>query len=173
MLDKFSGYEFLATLFPGILFAIYIVDLYGIEPKINYNLISQAIVSIAIMYFFGVVISRIGSLVIEPIARKVGLVKWNNDYYEAEKENNKIITLLKDLNMYRNLISLLFLLILATIIKRCTSVSMSELEFFIRLIILAALFVLFTFSYRKQSLSINTRINNTRKENKNEKNGSI
>ena len=70
-LDKLAPYHFFNYLLPGTLFVILA------EKVANYNMYQPDIIfGLLLYYFIGLVISRIGSLIVEPILRKVGFVAF-------------------------------------------------------------------------------------------------
>lgn len=162
-INKISAYEFLNVLFPGVLLGVYVIELFDVSVVDDNNVLFQTIVLLCIAYFLGLVISRIGSLLVEPIARRVGLIRWSEYYYEAEKIDKRLIILLKDLNMYRNIVSLALTIFAVTVSKRLFGLPISSLELCLRLSMASLIFMLFLLSYRKQSILIEKRINRVRK----------
>jgi len=69
LIDKISTYNLFNYLLPGILFALFAKHFIGLD------LIQSDIgIGIFLYYFLGMCISRIGSLIIEPILRKYKLL---------------------------------------------------------------------------------------------------
>ena len=69
---------------------------------------ADTLVAVFAYYFMGLVISRIGSLMIEPTLKKVGFLK-SADYSKfvlASKTDNKLDVLSETNNMYRTLCAL-------------------------------------------------------------------
>ena len=65
LLDKISSYNLFNYLLPGVLFALLA------DGLTSYTFIqSDIVVGIFLYYFMGLVISRVGSLAIEPILKK-------------------------------------------------------------------------------------------------------
>ena len=65
LIDKLSTYNIFNYLFPGVLFA------YILSKVSSYDLIQKDLVTgVFLYYFIGLVISRIGSLFIEPFLKK-------------------------------------------------------------------------------------------------------
>lgn len=168
--EKISAYEIFTILWPGVLVTWCILFVLGVN--INLNSLTSLVIFVCLAYFMGVLISRFGALIVEPIIKKFGWVEWSDDYYLAEKNDPKITTLLKNLNMYRNLLALDVL---------CTSVAIYGLrggvfglDCFVEIVSISiALFIIFGASYSRQSKQIVKRINFVKKGNKNEKNGSL
>ena len=154
LLEKISSYNIFNYLFPGVLFAVI-----GSEIS-NYSFIQQNIVIGSFVYYFiGLVISRIGSLIIEPILKKTNFVKFADykDYVLASQKDSKIEVLSEANNMFRTLISVFLSLALLFLY------SIIELKFPILkkwniILSIIALLILFLFSYRKQINYITYRI---------------
>lgn len=154
LLDKLSSYNIFNFLLPGILFAI-------IADQItNYSLIQDDLVlGVFLYYFIGLVISRIGSLFIEPILIRLKMIQYSEykDFVIASGKDKKLEILLEINNVYRSLCSLFFsLLILA---------GYEKLEKYLgikhnwTLTILAIfMLILFLFSFKKQTAYIRKRV---------------
>ena len=125
---------------------------------------SAAIAMIAIMYFVGLTVSRIGSLIIEPLAKKAKLIQYHKGFYLAERNDPKIKVLLKDFNMYRNIAASAIISIVMTLI-RAVSLPFDGGELAVRITVLALVFVVYFAAYAKQSVSINNRIKHAKERN--------
>ena len=80
ILEKLSAYHIFSYLLPGLLF----VSL-G-ERLTSFSLIQRSwIVGIVLYYFIGLVISRVGILIVKPVLERIGFVKDApyEDYVEA------------------------------------------------------------------------------------------
>lgn len=155
ILDKISSYNIFNYLLPGSLFAV-IADAYS-----SYSLIQDdVLIGVFAYYFIGLVISRIGSLVIEPLLTMVGFLKYADypDFVSASKADKKIDLLVEVNNMYRTLLSLFSVLITFLFFDRLatefpTIATLAPYAGFIGLV------GLFLFSYRKQTDYIVKRVN--------------
>lgn len=110
-------------------------------------------------YFIGLVISRIGSVVVEPIFRKVKIVKFSDysEFIEASKHDEKIEILSEQNNVFRTLISLFFIVFIVKIYEKFSEYcNLWEFDFYILTLTLLIIFVL---AYRKQTNYITSRIN--------------
>lgn len=155
LLDKISSYNIFNYLLPGALFAV-IGDAYT-----HYRLIQEdLLVGVFVYYFFGLVISRVGSLLIEPLLRKVGFLKFAEygKFVAASKSDEKLDVLSEVNNMYRTLCSL-FLLLLGLIALEPLTDAFPTLELTARYLVFIGLLALFVFSYRKQTNYITQRVN--------------
>lgn len=153
-LQKLSTYNVFNFLVPGVLYALVVSE------TTTFNLIQQDLLTgIVLYYFIGLVISRIGSLVLGPFLR---MVRWTifadyGKYIDACKADPKILQLVEDANMYRTL-SVVAICCLATIAysnyaSRCTFVVEHEAVLGIGLLL-----VLFLISYRKQTQFVTSRV---------------
>ena len=153
-LNKLSSYNIFNYLFPGVLFA-------AIGNEItSYSLVQNDIViGVFIYYFFGLVISRIGSIIIEPLLKRTGVIKFApyKDFIAASQVDEKIELLSEVNNTYRSLVSLFACLLALKVFELISNyLSIGTTLYLISAIIL--LIWLFIFSYRKQSNYITQRI---------------
>ena len=158
IIEKISTYNIFNFILPGAVFA------YISRELLNKNfLMNSWIENIIICYFIGMILSRIGSLIIEPILHKFKVkYKPYSEYVEASKDDSTIPILLETNNMYRTFIvvfgGLAFYkayLYLEQFIMRNNSTVFNEIKQFIFLI---ALTVLFIASFVKQTGFIRSRI---------------
>ncbi len=161
LIEKLTSYNIFNYLFPGVLFAII-----GTHATTYKLLINNNFAGFFVYYFYGLVISRIGSLLIEPLLKKTNFIHIGTyeDFIEATKTDEKIEILSEVNNVYRTLISFLICLLGA---KICGHLD-SDYLFFATYFPYAAgilLFLLFLFAYKKQSKSITKRIKQSLKEN--------
>jgi hypothetical protein len=163
LLDKLSSYNIFNYLLPGVLFAV-------ILSKItNYNLIQEDIIIGAFLYYFiGLIISRIGSIVIEPFLKFIRLVKFAEykKFVAASKNDAKIELYSEINNMYRTIVSLILMLILIKLFEYVSQYWLL-LQKYGNVILIIFLLILFVLSYRKQTKFIVNRIeaHQTKKEN--------
>jgi len=154
LLDKISSYNLFNYLLPGVLFAV-------VANKItNYTIpLDNVFVGAFICYFIGLVVSRFGSLIIEPTLKKIGFLKFAaySGFVSESKIDSKIDLLSEVNNMYRTLSSLFVLTLLLkfyeVLEKKITG--LSEWSSYILLLLLLSMFL---FSYRKQTGYITKRI---------------
>lgn len=154
LLEKISSYHIFNYLLPGILFVV-------IVGKFNhYNLIQDDLILGAFVYYFiGLIISRFGSLVIEPILKKVRFLKFVSypEFVTASKNDPKIDIFSETNNMYRTFCSMFVLILLLRLYE------LIALKFFISkewsiYILIILLLIIFFWSYRKQTIYITKRI---------------
>lgn len=152
--DKLSSYNIFNYLFPGILFVIIA------KATTDYNLIQEDNLQGAFLYYFiGMIISRFGSIIIEPLLKKVKFLKFREykDYISASKQDEKIELLSEVNNTYRTLNSMLFILLILKFYNYL-SIRFQLDNKFALLILTILIFILFLYSYRKQTNYITKRI---------------
>jgi hypothetical protein len=108
--EKISSYNMFNNLLPGILFVV-------IAKHITiYDFVqSDILLGLFLYYFIGLIIGRIGSLVIEWFLKKVNFIKYSlkEDFIATQEQDKRIDILLESNNMYRTLCAMgLFLLLL-------------------------------------------------------------
>lgn len=154
LLDKLSSYNIFNYLLPGIIFAVLV------EKLTSLKLIQQDIVvAVFFYYFLGSVISRIGSLLVEPALKKIGFIKFADypDFISASKVDQKIELLSEANNMYRTFIAML---VLIAVVKAYDYVE--KIYAIVAVLspycVLVGLIALYLFSYRKQTQYITKRV---------------
>lgn len=154
IIDKISSYNLLNYLFPGIIFVILLRKFTAIDLVIENDFLGMFL-----YYFIGLVISRIGSLFLEPLFKKIKLVSLSEyqDFIEASKKDEKIELFSEINNSYRTITSLFFCLALALFYDKYLSEYLANYDIDISLITIGLL-ALFMFSYKKQTSYINKRI---------------
>jgi len=153
-LSKLSSYNLFNNLLPGVIFSVFINELLHID-LLGDDLAKAFFIS----YFIGLIISRFGSIVMEPVLRKTGFIKFSSyeDFIKASKKDPLIETLSESNNIYRVSISTFVLVLLAIGYENLANNWGWFYNY--RLVILAlSVLLLFLFSYRKQTEYINKRI---------------
>lgn len=158
LLDKIGAYNIFNFLLPGVLFAVIL------ESLTSYSITQENLAVGAFLYYFvGLVISRFGSVVVEPVLKKLYFVKFMPyaDFVSASQNDPKIEILSQENNMYRTFTALFVLLLFA-----------KTYELFARnypllneqgpIIAVIVLMITFLFSYRKQTSYITDRIKVTK-----------
>ncbi|HBB9226628.1 TPA: phosphohistidine phosphatase, partial [Escherichia coli] len=106
--EKISSYNIFNNLFPGALF------IYLLERMTNIVLSGDDLIKNVVLYYFvGLVIGRIGSIVLEPFLKLSRLIKFApyKDYVSACGVDGKIETLQEIANMYRTIFSMSIILL--------------------------------------------------------------
>ena len=154
-LDKLSSYSIFNYLLPGTIFA-------GLSDKLtSYSLIQDNIlIGLFLYYFIGLIISRIGSLTLEPLLKWIKVVKFAdyNDYVKASKLDPKVELFSEQNNMYRTLCSLPIMLGFLKIYDGLIRNNLPGGAHMNDVILLMGLLALFLMSYRKQTKYVVQRI---------------
>lgn len=153
-LDKLSSYNLLNNMLPGAV-SCFLINIYW-----NKNLLGSNIVeSLFIYYFIGMVVSRIGSVIVEPMCKKCKWVKFADygQYIAASKNDSKLEILSETNNTFRTMLAMCLLLLVGKFyFYICSKVQFAKnVEADILLIALA---VLFACSYRKQTRYVKNRV---------------
>ena len=158
ILQKLSSYNIFNYLLPGTLFAV-VGETYSSFRLVQDDLL----IAVFFYYFLGLVISRIGSLLIEPFLKAIRFVEFADytDFVAASKIDKKLDVLSEANNMYRTLISLFTLLIILSVVD-LLSQWWPTLRVGVPYALLPALLVLFLFSYRKQTNYVVKRVTTER-----------
>lgn len=160
LLENLSSYNIFNYLLPGVVFVAMSSSLTG------YNLIQDDIViGVFLYYFIGLVISRIGSVVVEPILKRLEFVHFceYRDYIKAA-EADKLIDLLSETNnMYRTFLSLFLCLAMIKTFEVITRYH-PFLNDWLPSIIVVGLLFLFAFSYQKQTDYISRRVSSAKEK---------
>jgi len=154
LLSKLSSYNIFNYLFPGIVFVILA------ENLSRHSFVHQNIfIGIFLYYFIGLVISRLGSLVVEPILRKISFLHFAdyNDFVTAAKKDEKLELLSEVNNTYRTLCAL-FVSILVLRLYELIEGRFPILTEWSPVLLVVFLLFIFLFSYRKQTTYITKRI---------------
>lgn len=147
LIDKLSQYNFLTNILPGTVLCIILKYLVG------YDLIPDDSYQAGIVFYFvGMVNSRVGSLVIEPLLKAISWVKFAPypEFLKAEKEDAKLTILSQENNVFRSYISVMFVSLICYVYKN-NSLDWRILSSDAPLVLIIALLVLFLFAYKKQT----------------------
>lgn len=156
-LDKLSSYNLFNYLLPGTLFAG-IGTAYSSYDFIHDNLF----VAVFFFYFIGLVISRLGSLALEPLLKKFKFLEYADypAYVRASLKDKTLGQLSETNNMYRTLCSFILCLIFLVGFD-----ALSDMFPIVResapYLLVAGLLLLFLFSYQKQTRYVVARIRAT------------
>lgn len=154
VIDKLSTYNIFTNLFPGAIYCFLADKLFRTE------LIQDDLVVAAFFYYFcGMVISRVSSVVLEPMLKKTNFVKFVDYkmYVSALIKDGQMATLLETSNAYRSVVALL-VCVLATGGWITVVTALPNIRVYAHYLLLACLLVLFLFAYRKQTQYIVARV---------------
>ncbi len=154
IIDKLSAYNIFTNLFPGVIYCFLADKFFGI-PLVQNDLVVAAF----LYYFCGMVISRISSVVLEPLLKSTRFVRFVDykKYVAASANDEQIGVLLETSNAYRSVVALL-VCVLATGGWVTTVSNFPSIEAYTHYILLAFLLALFLFAYRKQTQYIVARV---------------
>lgn len=154
-LDKLFRYHILNNLIPGIAF-LYIIDVIGIYGTAFDNAYGVFFIG----YIAGMVLSRLGSVIIEPWFKSWRIVKYAPypDFLKAEQKDSKINTLLEENNMYRTLVTMFIIVLLLYGCSLIPVVNTFMHTKWATLVLLVLLLVLYALAYRKQTSYIKKRV---------------
>lgn len=154
LLDKLSSYNIFNYLLPGIIFVVLA------EKLTSFSFVQKDIVlGVFLYYFIGLVISRIGSLFIEPILKKLKFITFApySGFVSASKEDAKLDTLSEVNNMYRTFCSLFMFLIILKCYELISTKYPVGAGWHSEMLAIGLL-ALFLFAYRKQTKYITKRV---------------
>lgn len=154
LLGKLSSYNIFNYLLPGVVFAILGSDI------LHYPITQHDVVLGAFLYYFiGLVISRFGSLVIEPALKGISLIEFADysNFVVASKKDGQIEVLSESGNTYRTFCSLFALLLLLKGYVWIES-KVPSLKHWDAILLGTVLLALFIFSYKKQSRYVAKRV---------------
>lgn len=154
VLDKISSYNLFNYLFPGVLFTVILEKITGYS-FLQENLIVNAFIA----YFIGLVISRFGSLIVEPLLKKISFLHFieYSSYVVASKKDSKIETLSEANNMYRTLNATFILIILFKLWQQIESIC-PVIKTVSPYLLISLLLTMFLYSYKKQTNYVVKRV---------------
>lgn len=171
-LDKISSYDIFNNFFPGVVFC------YMTEHLTQIKIANESVLeNLFVFYFIGLVISRIGSVWIEYILRKIKVKNKQSKirevflkrvsyqkYEEAAKAKPKIEILSEKNNVYRTMLALLIVLLLVKLYDVFLYSWVNSLggigQDAICIFVCSVLIILFLFSYKKQTEYITNSVEN-------------
>ncbi len=154
ILEKLGSYQILTNLLPGSFFSLSLKFFFDINlPTENFG------EDLLIYYFIGLIINRIGALIIEPFLKKIHFIKFEpyEQFVQALQSDPKIDIFSEINNLFRSILTCIILLPLARLGQ---VISLNWLWFSENWKWFAIIFILilFLFSYRQQSTYIYKRI---------------
>ena len=160
IIEKMDSYNIFNYLLPGAIFD------YMFEILFHMKLVQGNIVeNLFVYYFLGMILSRIGSIIIEPICKKIKWVKFADygDFIKASEKDDMVKLLSEVNNTYRTLLSGGIVLIVFKIyffIVEKLSIS-NDIN---KIIAIVFIVVLFALSYRKQTKYVANRVKKVNEE---------
>jgi hypothetical protein len=151
---KLSTYNIFNYLLTGVLFV-------AVSQKFTPYAFVQENLFLApfVYYFIGLVLSRFGSLIVEPVLKKIKYIKFKDypDFINAFKKDPQIEVLSETNNMYRTFLSVFIVLVILKLYAFVSSLYPS-LANFKSIILLVVFLLIFLLAYRKQTTYITMRI---------------
>lgn len=143
LFNKLSAYQLLSLMLPGASLLGTLKFIFAIDIKVDENIWWFLLSS----YVVGIILSRIGSLLIEEVFKKMGFIKGYNvgNYIAKRKEDDMVETLLSFANLYRSFCALSILLIIVTMVK-----GYGFCDYWHYFLLEVLLLLLFAFSFCKQ-----------------------
>lgn len=146
IIETLNPYDIITSLIPGIVFCQFTDWFYGTV------LVTDDTASLLISgYIFGQLISRVGSLIVEPVCKitKIIVMAPYNEWLEAKRLDNEISSITEKSTVFRSWVSLaLIQIIMPYIVNLNDSVIMFGYWNFFILQLVALVFLLL--AYRKQ-----------------------
>lgn len=157
IVKKVSEYQVFNFLLPGTIFAAAVTKTTSIDLITN-----NIVVGLFSYYFIGLIISRIGSIVVEPALRKTKILVFApyKDYLKVAKTDPKLDILSQENNAYRSLVAAAVIYLVVYFVDQVQPSIKSHFkhdELIIGICIL--LIILLVLSYRKQTDYIRQRVN--------------
>ena len=152
---KIEEYNILNYLLPGVIFT-YLLKFYVEIDLFQDNIFEM----IFIYYFVGSLVSRLGSLFLEKILKKIKYIKYTpyEDYMEASKKDSLIKTLSMNNNMYRTFCAGFIVILLLRLIKLVIDYFKIPQNIFYTLLVILCI-ITYCLSYKKQTQYIVKRVN--------------
>ena len=154
-----SSYNILNNLIPGAVFVFWgkLLDIISLP-------LDGIVECIFVYYFLGMIISRMGSLVIEEAFKKLKWIKYTPkaEYVAAVKKDARIESLLETSNMYRTCAGLFLTLGIVKVYSTLVGLLAIPKQVTIWLVVIV-LFVLFSSSFVKQTKHIVSRVDTANK----------
>lgn len=160
-LSKLSSYNLFNYLFPGAIF----VTAWKTFGFIEYEEVN-IIIDLFIFYFAGMTISRVGSVIIEPIFKGLGIVRYAQygEYLSAREDDDTIEILLEQNNTYRTIVALFVSFAVALAgdwAVRAFGIAPAVVAYILGF----GIFLLYALAYRKQTAYIRQRVQRHSKRN--------
>jgi len=154
IIDKISAYNIFTNFLPGVIYCFLVEKFFGISL-----IQDDFLVALFLYYFTGMVISRISSVVLEPMLKLTKFVNFVDykRYVSASKEDDKIRILLETSNSYRSMIALLICVVASGVWVEAMA-TYPAIHDYSHYILSCALIILFLLAYKKQTRYIVARV---------------
>lgn len=152
---KVSEYQIFNFMLSGAIFVVLL------SKTTDIDLLSESLIaSFFIFYFVGLVLSRIGSLIIEPVSKKLKLVSYvpYNEYLVALKKDPKLDTLSQENNTYRTLVATFIVYLIVFAANENLADTFAGKSSLLTYAIIILIILIFALAYRKQTSYIVKRV---------------
>lgn len=152
LLKRITEYQLFNFLLSGTVLAFLVSKTTPIDLLSN-----NILIAVFVYYCIGLVVSRIGSLIIEPLFKKLRIVKYipYDKYLQAVKLDPKIDVLSQENNTYRTLVAMFLLYAVVYIFCWLWPQTLSQSWLPLGVVVIGL--ILFSLSYRKQTNYITSR----------------
>ncbi len=159
LVEKISEYKLFNYLLPGSVYLISSRYVAGAVPFEN-----NVMLFLLAAYFVGMVLSRVGSLIIEPVLRWVRFVRFCDyrDFVKAESVDPKLTSLSQENNTYRSMTSV-FAVLLIEKVALALRPKFTQWDQVVGWALPISFLLLFVFSHRKQCRYIVRRVEANKK----------
>lgn len=159
LVDEYKIFNYLV---PGI------ITSFSLGDGTFYEKIAKqdVLVEFFMLYFVGLVASRLGSLFVDGILRKTKIVQFVDygDYIEAAKRDDKIVKFSQENNMYRTFVATFAVVLIVNFGYRVFGNNLTTgRESLVCLLGTLGILALMVFSYKKQTGYVVKRINHSSK----------
>ena len=155
LIEKLSEYNILNYLIPGVLFLCFIdaLEIHDINEKNIFLMLFGG-------YFAGMILSRLGSIIIEPLFKWLKIVVYASysDYLKAEKKDTKLPRLVSENNMFRTFVAMFILLIIMYLCSLSSRINVFLHSRWAILFLMIILLILYSLAFRKQTSYIRKRV---------------
>lgn len=154
LFDKLTSYNIFNYLLPGAAFCVIAKEISEL------NLVQDNVVNAFFVYYLvGMIISRVGSIMIEPTLKRVKFIRFAeySQYVKKSKEDSLLSTLSEQNNTYRTLLTMFVLLLAVGKLDKIKG-NLPWLESNMPTVLLISMVILLAFSYRKQTSYIKRRV---------------
>jgi hypothetical protein len=154
LFQKLSSYNIFNNLFPGTVFVVLAAAVTPFDLRQE-----DIVIGLFVYYFIGLIISRIGSIAIEPLLKHLKVVRFADysEFVKASQRDSRIEVLSETNNMYRTLCSMI-VCVGALNIYGWASGCWSAIRYWGLGALVCGLLVLFCLAYSKQTRYIVKRV---------------
>ena len=165
LIERISVYEILNNIIPGTIYVILVEKMTFFRIRTN-----NIWLDIVLYYFIGLIIGRVGSLVIERFLKRIKWVQFSpySEYVKAEQKDFRVREMTTINNMYRTYASVALCFLFTEVCSQIWTITqgMNWKGLVARYVLGIVLLVLFIISYFKQTKYVYDRVDTINKANK-------